>query len=490
MNLGGRAWPWRSSGARVPAGSAALDTAVEVLVAAAFADALLDGEPRPGGVPQEGPRAPSCDTPDAERVASAERVAASHADTPLAQAALVVAGLHAHGLRTAGGAARGRCGGWNPPPQEPRRREPATGALSWGRALAALATSLPAVLSEDGVPRGRWSAELGGVAPTDALARLLGAVALARIAARRAGAPFPGAVDRAFAAGVHYLALRTGVAGRPDEPACERADTWRDPAFLHALAVAWGLAPHGVATRNDPRLRWFGVVARGPADEGERMETASVSAAAPRRGGRARAETGPTWDVHAFHAGGCVVAQERARPTSRVVATCGEPGLALAWERGRDTVLEGAPLTPVGGAGTSEATLGRARVDGRWLCVEGDAPVSGGVLRRSLRAQPGRWRVVDRCVAGADAREGVPVHLVWRLGAGWRLAGGLERRDGDLPGVEARATCGDEELRVQLPAALVWEIAEGGAVLAGVGRLAEGAVLASSFEIRARGREA
>jgi hypothetical protein len=93
-------------------------------------------------------------------------------------------------------------------------------------------------------------------------------------------------------------------------------------------------------------------------------------------------------------------------------------------------------------------------------------------------------------VAGADAREGVPVHLGWRLGAGWRLAGGLERRDGDLPGVEARATCGDEELRVQLPAALVWEIAEGGAVLAGVGRLAEGAVLASSFEIRARGREA
>ena len=457
MTLGGRARRRPDALPTPRADSGALHAAAATVLAAAYGDAL-------GGL-----------APGAEPLASAFAVLAAHAGEPVAQAAHAVAGLLA----------------------VPGARE-----VSWSRALSALADSLPASLTVDGTPRGGTGPGLPGdatvqvVAPSAELAGLLGAVALARIAARRAGAPFPRAVDRPVAAGVQYLAVRSGleITDAP-RPPCERGATWCDPAFLLALARAWGMLPEGVAPHADvdPRLGWFGVVPRrghpvplvSGAVSGSVAEPVSpIAVTVPRRAGRARAESGPTWRLHAFHAAGCVVAQELARSPSRVVVACdGTHGVALAWERADGTILTG--RLP----GCDDARLVRARVDGRRLTVDGAGrcPGTRRTILRSVRVQPGRWRVVDRLDAASSPDEKVAVRLAWRLGAGWRIVGGLVRREGPTPVVECRACCGEEELLVQLPAALDWVVSGGDSGLEGSGHIVAGALLASSFELRARG---
>ena len=453
-----------------------LDAAAIVVIEEAYAEAL--DLPRTGST-----LAPPAGAPGTERVSAALAVLAAHDTVPLAQAVRAVAGLLAL---------------------------PAARGVSWSRALSGLAVSFPAVLAADGVPHdgtAAWGAgQDEGVARCEDLARLLGAVALARMAARRAGAPFPAAVDRAFAVGVHYLAVRTGL-DMSDVPraACERGATWCEPSFLHALARAWGMLAQGAPdVAEDPRLRWFGVFARqGPSARfpsgagptlgfsvpaGPAGSLASgpspALVAPPRRAGRARAESGPTWDLHAFHAGGCVVAHEHARSGSRGVVACGAPhGIALAWERASGTLLEG--RLP----GCDDARLVRARVEGRKLCVDGSGPLAGThrSILRSVRVQPGRWRVIDRLDEVPRPDDAVRFRVAWRFGAGFRMAGGLVRRDGDVPIWEARASCGEEELLVQLPGALDWVVTGGGRALEGAGRLLDGTLLTSSFELRTRG---
>jgi hypothetical protein len=179
-----------------------------------------------------------------------------------------------------------------------------------------------------------------------------------------------------------------------------------------------------------------------------------------------------------------VVAQELARSPSRVVVACdGTHGVALAWERGEGTILTG--KLP----GCDDARLVRARVDGRRLTVDGSGrcPGTRRTILRNVRVQPGRWRVVDRLDAASPPDEEVSVRLAWGLGAGWRIVGGLVRRAGPTPVVECRACCGEEELLVQLPAALDWVVSGGDSGLAGSGHIVAGALLASSFELRARG---
>ena len=202
---------------------------------------------------------------------------------------------------------------------------------------------------------------------------------------------------------------------------------------------------------------------------------------------RARAEAGPSWALHAFHAGGCVVAHEHGRVDARVVIACeGAEGVASAWERGAATLLEG--RTP----GCVQGHVLRARVDGRRLCVDAEARLLGTrhALLRSVRVQPGRWRVLDRLQGASRLDEAVPVRLGWTFGEGWRIAGGLTRRDGSTPALECRAAAGNEEILVQLPGTLEWTITGGGSALVGVGRLDGDTVLTSSFEHRARGGNA